>query len=53
MVHLDLSNNSFSYDESQLIAENLNKYNKTIYGFHFIGNYGYVDNKGFLIFDKK
>jgi len=27
----------------------LNKYNKTIYGFHFAGNYGYIDNKGYLI----
>lgn len=26
--------------------------NKTIYGFHFSGNYGYVDSRGFLIIDE-
>jgi len=30
------------------VAEGLTK-NKTIYGFHFAGNSGYVDSKGFLI----
>ena len=32
------------------IANGLKK-NRTIYGFHFVGNYGYVDSKGFLKFD--
>jgi len=43
---LDLSNNNFNYDECVNIAENLNKYNKSLYGFHFHGNYGYIDNLG-------
>jgi NLR family CARD domain-containing protein 3 len=25
------------------------KSNRTIYGFHFTGNYGYVDARGFLV----
>jgi hypothetical protein len=28
------------------------KINRTIYGFHFIGNYGYIDDLGFLIVSK-
>ena len=28
-------------------------FNKTIVGFHFLGNYGYMDNKGFLIVENK
>ena len=32
------------------IADGLKK-NRTIYGFHFLGNFGYVDSKGFLKFD--
>jgi hypothetical protein len=27
--------------------------NKSIYGFHFYGNYGCVDNKGFLVIEEK
>ena len=27
--------------------------NRTIVGFHFLGNYGYVDTKGFLVVDEK
>lgn len=27
--------------------------NKSMYGFHFYGNYGYVDNKGFLVIESK
>jgi hypothetical protein len=26
--------------------------NKTIIGFHFMGNIGYVDNMGFLVIDE-
>lgn len=48
IIHLDLSNNNFSLQESKLIASGLEN-NHSIYGFHFSGNYGYVDSKGFLI----
>ena len=48
IVHLDLSNNYFTLQESKMIAAGLEK-NNSIYGFHFVGNYGYVDSKGFLI----
>ncbi len=47
ILHLSLCNNGFSFEESQKIAEGLNQ-NKTIYGFHFSGNYGYVDYLGIL-----
>jgi len=43
LIHLDLSNNKFTYTESKLISEALDT-NRTIYGFHFKGNYGVVDN---------
>lgn len=45
LLHLSLSNNGFSFEESQKIAEGLNN-NKNIYGFHFSGNYGYIDYLG-------
>lgn len=48
VVHFDLSCNSFRYDECVQIAEGL-KVNHTVYGFHFDGNYGYVDSEGFLL----
>jgi hypothetical protein len=32
------------------VAQALSK-NKSIYGFHFGGNYGYTDSKGFLIIE--
>ena len=48
IIHLNLSYNNFSYDECDIIAEML-KDNHTIYGFHFAGHYGYVDNLGFFI----
>ena len=51
LLHLDLSCNKFTHQESKLIAEALEA-NQTIYGFHFKGNYGYVDNLGFLVVDK-
>jgi len=51
LVHLDLSYNPFSYEDSVLISEAL-KNNKTLLGFHFIGIFGHVDNRGFLKFDK-
>ncbi|EGR32874.1 leucine rich repeat protein [Ichthyophthirius multifiliis] len=48
MIHLDLSNNQFDFQQSLEIAKALEK-NNTIYGFHFQGNIGYVDSRGFLI----
>jgi translation initiation factor 6 (eIF-6) len=51
LLHVDFSNNLFDNEESNIIAEGLNK-NHTIYGFHFKGNYGYVDNRGFLVIDE-
>lgn len=51
--HLDLSNNGFSFEETRQIAEAFEK-NHSIYGFHFEGNHGWVDSKGFLVpLDKK
>jgi len=48
LVHLDLSNNYFNKTASLLISKGLEQ-NHTLYGFHFHGNVGYVDPKGFLI----
>lgn len=47
LIHLDMSSNYFSMEDSKIIAEALAE-NHTIYGFHFQGNHGYVDSKGFL-----
>lgn len=46
--HLDLGTNYFNETDSRIISEALNK-NRTIYGFHFEGNVGYVDSRGFLV----
>ena len=48
LVHVDFSGNYFGVAECQQIAETL-KMNNTILGFHFEGNYGYVDQYGFLV----
>jgi Leucine Rich Repeat. len=48
LLHLDLSNNYFCKEDCKVISEGLNN-NHTLYGFHFHGNIGYVDAKGFLI----
>ena len=48
LIHLDLSYNCFSFAASKEIAEALEN-NKTIYGFHFLGNQAYVDNRGFIV----
>lgn len=48
---MDLSNNNFSLNDSIEISKALED-NHTIYGFHFSGNYGYVDSRGFLVVDK-
>jgi hypothetical protein len=39
MIHLDMSNNKLTLEESTEIAKSLNK-NRTIYGIHYVGNYG-------------
>lgn len=52
VIHLDLSSNYFTLDECRQIAEGINS-NKSIYGFHFFGNFGYVDNRGFLILNNE
>ena len=48
LVHLDMSYNYFNYEQSKSLSAGL-ELNKTIYGFHFVGNCGYVDDRGFLI----
>ena len=48
LLHFDLSNNGFTLDDCVQISKAL-VYNKTIVGFHFLGNFGFVDNKGFLV----
>lgn len=50
IIHLDISYNNFTLQESKIISQCLKK-NKTIVGFHFEGNHGYVDCHGFLCFD--
>lgn len=52
VLHLDLSKNHFSFNDCQKIAEGLEE-NHSIYGFHFLGNFGYVDCYGFLCLDDK
>lgn len=47
LVHLDLSFNNFSFKESVTIKEAIDV-NHQLYGFHYEGNFGYVDWKGFL-----
>ena len=47
LQHLDLSNNTFSLQDCNLIAEQL-KNNHTIRGLHFEGNHGKVDSLGFI-----
>ncbi len=47
LLHMDLSFNKFSLAESLIIQKDLAE-NHSIFGFHFAGNYGYVDEKGFL-----
>ena len=49
---MDFSYNHFTIEEAKIISNSL-KRNHTIYGFHFNGHYGYVDNLGFFIVDKK
>ena len=48
MLHIDLSNNHFDDKHCEKIVESLKK-NHSIYGFHFLGNKGYVNSEGNLI----
>ena len=48
LIHLDLSNNYINRSDSLTISKALES-NHTVYGFHFQGNVGYVDAKGFLV----
>lgn len=48
VLHLDMSNNNIGFKDAIRISESLAK-NHSIYGFHFIGNAGYIDSLGFLI----
>ncbi len=50
--HLDMSNNYIDYENSVKISEGLEK-NQSIYGFHYAGNCGYVDSRGFLVINKE
>ena len=52
MLHCDLSSNQFSLQDCKLIATSL-KSNRSMYGFHFHGNWGIIDPGGFLIYDEK
>lgn len=52
LLHLDLTSNHFTLADCQKISEGL-KQNHSIYGFHFMGNFGYVDSKGFLSLEDK
>ena len=47
LIHLDLSFNNFNLEESKTIQKFLTE-NHTLFGFHFRGNYGFIDQKGFL-----
>lgn len=51
LIHVDLSSNNFGYDDTVAISQSL-EINKTIYGFHFAGNSGYVDSRQFLVPEK-
>lgn len=46
-MHFDLSFNRFNYKESKLISQALIT-NYWTYGFHFEGNYGFMNTKGYL-----
>ena len=48
LIHVDISNNKIGETDVETIAEGL-KENHTIFGIHFVGNAGHVDNKGFVI----
>lgn len=52
LQHLDLSSNNFYHLESKAIADALDQ-NHTMYGFHFGGNFGELNERMFLkVFEK-
>lgn len=51
LVHLDLSYNDYNFAQSKIVQKSLEN-NHSIFGFHFQGNYGFVDSKGNLIIEK-
>ena len=48
LIHLDMSHNNMPFIDCEIIADGL-KDNHSIYGLHWTGNQGYVDNQGFVI----
>jgi hypothetical protein len=48
LVHVDFGFCGVQTQDTEIITEGL-KENHTIYGFHFMGNQGYIDNLGFLV----
>jgi NLR family CARD domain-containing protein 3 len=50
LQHVDISFNNFGKEATEVIAEGLEP-NKHIYGFHYRGNYGWVNSKGFLVLE--
>ena len=51
VVHLDISYNNIGYADTVVLAQALIP-NKTLIGFHYAGNSGYLDVRGFLIPEK-
>ena len=47
LYHVDLSHNKYSLHDCKILSEKL-KYNHTIYGLHFEGNYGKIDALGHI-----
>ena len=48
LLHLDISYNYIDFVQTKELAISLEQ-NKSIYGIHFVGNAGYIDNRGFLV----
>ena len=47
LIHVDMSHNHLETSDVEIMAEGL-KENQQILGIHFAGNYGDVDNRGFV-----
>lgn len=47
LVHVDLSHNNILQQDVEVMADGLRQ-NHSIYGLHFSGNQGFIDNQGFL-----
>lgn len=50
LLHIDLSYNNFNKSHGEVIIQGLHE-NHTLYGFHYMGNYGYIDPQGFLVLE--